>query len=36
MPEDVYYELQGYRFVWDKTKAESNLVKHGILFEEAA
>ncbi|MCL2190128.1 MAG: BrnT family toxin [Defluviitaleaceae bacterium] len=36
MHEDVYYELQGYRFVWDKIKAESNLAKHGILFEEAA
>jgi hypothetical protein len=36
MHEDVYYELHGHRFVWDKIKAESNHVKHGILFEEAA
>jgi hypothetical protein len=32
MREDVYYELHGHRFVWDKTKAESNLTKHGIRF----
>ncbi|MDQ2921956.1 MAG: BrnT family toxin [Acidobacteriota bacterium] len=24
------------RFTWDKPKAASNLVKHGITFEEAA
>jgi len=36
MHEDIYYELHGHRFVWDKTKAEINLAKHGILFEEAA
>ena len=33
---DVVYELQGQIFVWDKIKAESNKVKHGISFEEAA
>ncbi|MCL2387563.1 MAG: BrnT family toxin [Defluviitaleaceae bacterium] len=36
MHKDIYYELHGHRFVWDRTKAESNLAKHGILFEEAA
>jgi len=36
MHEDVYYELHGHRFVWDKIKAESNKTKHGISFEEAA
>jgi len=36
MHEDIYYELHGHHFVWDKTKAENNLAKHGILFEEAA
>jgi len=34
--EDIYYELHGLRFVWDKSKAENNLIKHGIQFEEAA
>lgn len=24
------------RFEWDPTKAESNIAKHGITFEEAA
>ncbi|MCL2400330.1 MAG: BrnT family toxin [Defluviitaleaceae bacterium] len=33
---DVAYELDGQLFVWDKIKAESNKVKHGISFEEAA
>jgi len=36
MHEDIYYELHGHHFVWDKIKAESNIVKHGISFEEAA
>jgi len=36
MHEDVYYKLHGHCFVWNKTKAESNLVKHEISFEEAA
>ena len=36
MHDDIYYKLYGHHFVWNKTKAESNLVKHGILFEEAA
>jgi uncharacterized DUF497 family protein len=33
---DVFYELDGITFVWDKAKARRNLVKHGIAFEEAA
>lgn len=33
---DVIYELDGQRFIWDKIKAESNKIKHGISFEEAA
>ena len=27
--------MDGIRFVWDEAKAESNLKKHGISFEEA-
>jgi uncharacterized DUF497 family protein len=30
------YRLQGIDFEWDTNKAESNLEKHGISFEEAA
>jgi len=33
---DVYYEHNGSTFVWDRAKAESNALKHGIRFEEAA
>ena len=33
---DVVYEIEGLVFVWDRIKAESNKVKHGISFEEAA
>ena len=33
---DIKYELVGQRFTWDNTKAVSNVVKHGITFEEAA
>ena len=36
MHEDIYYELHEHHFVWDKIKAESNITKHGISFEEAA
>lgn len=32
---DVTYSLEGYVFVWDSMKAESNKKKHGISFEEA-
>ena len=33
---DVVFEIEGLLFVWDKVKAESNIAKHGISFEEAA
>jgi uncharacterized DUF497 family protein len=33
---DVIYELEGQIFIWDKIKAEKNIEKHGISFEEAA
>jgi uncharacterized DUF497 family protein len=33
---DVYFLLQGQRFVWDSEKASSNLSKHGVSFEAAS
>ena len=33
---DVVFHLQGVEFEWDVDKAESNLRKHGVTFEEAA
>lgn len=33
---DVNYELGDYKFVWDSDKAEINLKKHRIAFEDAA
>lgn len=33
---DTVYHLQGHEFEWDDTKAEINISKHGITFEEAA
>ncbi|MDB9455025.1 BrnT family toxin [Dolichospermum circinale] len=30
------YRLQGVEFEWDTNKDESNFVKHGVRFEEAA
>lgn len=33
---DVLYRLQGVEFEWDDEKAESNVFKHGVTFEEAA
>ena len=33
---DIEYELQDIRFQWDEDKAQSNVQKHGITFEEAA
>ena len=33
---DMIYRLQGVEFEWDPEKAESNLQKHGVTFEEAA
>ncbi|NES68463.1 MAG: BrnT family toxin [Okeania sp. SIO2D1] len=32
---NVFYQRQGVEFEWDSNKAESNLEKHGISFEEA-
>jgi uncharacterized DUF497 family protein len=32
----VTYQVQSIEFEWDKNKAQSNLKKHGISFEEAA
>lgn len=33
---DIRCELNGDLFVWDSNKAEQNLRKHGVRFEEAA
>ena len=33
---NIVYQLQGVEFEWDSVKAQSNLDKHGITFEEAA
>jgi uncharacterized DUF497 family protein len=33
---DVVYRLQGVAFEWDAQKAQRNLEKHGVTFEEAA
>jgi uncharacterized protein len=33
---DVVYRLQGVLFEWNSDKAESNVAKHGVTFEEAA
>jgi uncharacterized DUF497 family protein len=33
---DIEYQLQDIRFQWDANKAQSNVLKHGITFEEAA
>jgi uncharacterized DUF497 family protein len=35
MGKEVLYCYHGYDFTWDKQKAENNLRKHGISFEEA-
>lgn len=32
---DVTYQLQGVLFEWAENKAETNVQKHGITFEEA-
>jgi hypothetical protein len=32
---DATYEVHGTSFRWDKDKAQSNLVKHGVSFEVA-
>lgn len=33
---DIVYRLQSIEFEWDGNKAQSNLEKHGVTFEEAA
>ena len=33
---DEWYELNGISFVWDQTKAQENLRKHGVAFQQAA
>ncbi len=33
---DISYQLQGVLFEWDENKAQSNIKKHGVTFEEAA
>jgi uncharacterized DUF497 family protein len=33
---DIIYQLQGVKFEWDENKAQSNIEKHGVTFEEAA
>ena len=33
---DIEYQLQDISFQWDENKAQSNVLKHGITFEEAA
>jgi uncharacterized DUF497 family protein len=32
---DVHFIYGGQRFCWDSEKARSNLVKHGVRFEQA-
>lgn len=32
---DVTYQLQGVLFEWDENKAQTNIQKHGVAFEEA-
>ncbi|MBC1241406.1 BrnT family toxin [Nostoc sp. 2RC] len=32
---DIVYRLQGVEFEWDENKAQSNIEKHGVTFEEA-
>jgi uncharacterized protein len=33
---NIVYQLQGIEFEWDSHKAQINIDKHGITFEEAA
>ncbi len=33
---NIVYRLQNNNFEWDANKAQSNLEKHGVTFEEAA
>jgi uncharacterized DUF497 family protein len=32
----IRHSLEGFEFEWDANKAESNFLKHGVTFEEAA
>lgn len=32
----IFYRLQGVDFEWDFNKAQSNVEKHGVTFEEAS
>ena len=32
---DIYFEIGGYKFVWDEEKAEKNWKKHKVYFETA-
>ncbi|GIL15811.1 MAG: membrane protein [Chloroflexota bacterium] len=32
----VVYQIQGREFEWDSEKAESNILKHGVTFQEGA
>ncbi len=32
---NIVYNLQGSEFEWDSEKAQINIAKHGIFFEEA-
>ena len=34
--QDIKYELNEQLFIWNSIKAENNIKKHGITFEEAA
>jgi hypothetical protein len=36
MSRDIGYELERQKFIWDSEKADTNLFKHKISFEEAA
>ena len=37
MPKmDIQFELNGDTFVWNAEKARTNVLKHGVRFEEAA
>ena len=33
---NIVYRLQGVEFEWNKNKAQSNIEKHDVTFEEAA
>ena len=33
---DIHFTLNGESFVWNAAKAQTNLRKHGVRFEEAA